>query len=56
VVEEADHHQAAMETIEVNQAEMENQETILGAVRLQRCNLYHMELEKIDKQQSPTKQ
>jgi hypothetical protein len=55
VVEEADHHQAVMETIEGKETEMENQETILGATRLRRWNLCHMELEKIDKQ-SPIKQ
>jgi hypothetical protein len=35
VVEEADPHQAAMVTIEVNLAEMENPETILGVTKLQ---------------------
>jgi hypothetical protein len=34
--EEADHHRAAMVTIEVNQAEMENQETIPGVTKLRR--------------------
>jgi hypothetical protein len=36
VVEEADHHQAVVEAIEVNQAEMEKQEVILGVIRLRR--------------------
>jgi hypothetical protein len=36
VVEEANYHQAAVEAIKVNQAEMENQETIPGVIRLWR--------------------
>jgi hypothetical protein len=36
VVEEANHHQAVMETIEGKETEMENQETILGVTRLRR--------------------
>jgi hypothetical protein len=52
VVEEADRHQAVMETIEVKQAEMENQETIPGVTRLRRRNLYHTELEMIDSHQT----
>jgi hypothetical protein len=36
VAEEADPHQAAMVTIEVNQAKMENQEIIPGVTKLQK--------------------
>jgi hypothetical protein len=36
VVEEANHHQAVMETIEGTETEMENQEIIQGVTKLQR--------------------